>query len=171
MNELERPCKAIIVDDDPMFLIQIEMALSELGIVSKTFLSGEEMFKALDRTTVDIFVIDFNLNGQYEDAMNGGEVVQALRLMSHTQPVIIMSSQAVPDVAVSLMQIGVTDYIEKLDSSLENLKRSVKNIQKVKEIDNGRAVLEQSYGEDKKRLAWVLSVAVVIGIAFTWLKW
>lgn len=124
-NELS----VFLVDDDKMFLTSLSHQLKTMfrsKTKIQTFSTGEECLKHLNEQP-DIIVLDYYLNGQFKDAMNGLEVLKKIMQMDSGTKVIILSAQEKMEVAVDTIKHGAYDYIVKNDNVFIRTKLSIIN--------------------------------------------
>ena len=118
-----------LVDDDKIFLKSLEHYIQHIfaKITIKTFSTGEECLNFL-HLKPDIILLDYMLNTNYPDAMNGIKVLTKIKEADSEIVVIMFSAQDHIDVAVNTMKHGAFDYIVKNDKIFPRLKNAVKNI-------------------------------------------
>jgi chemosensory pili system protein ChpA (sensor histidine kinase/response regulator) len=100
---------ALLVEDDELVARSIRSLLerNRIQVVSAT--DGQEALDLLDRTRVDIVLLDLMLPG-----VNG---FQFLRALQHTEqedlPVVVVTSRTDPVNHFWARRLGATEYIEK----------------------------------------------------------
>ena len=135
MENNHNKIKVFLVDDDAVFLklSQIEL-LGQGDFDIKTFATGESCLKSLSQNP-DLVVLDYDLNGIDEHAMNGMETLDKIKLFNADINVIMMSSQTEIEVAVNCMQHRAFDYIVKDKTAYARLKNAINRIFNHKKID------------------------------------
>ncbi|WP_435335400.1 response regulator [Haloarchaeobius sp. TZWWS8] len=102
------PIRVLHVDDDPGFLSLTRKAIhreyDDVEIVSVE--SGEAALRRLE--DVDCVVADYGMPD-----MNGLELVEAVRALDATLPLVLFTGKGSESVAVDALSAGVTDYLPK----------------------------------------------------------
>jgi two-component system OmpR family response regulator len=114
-----------LVDDDAVFLKDLEIEFSEAGeFVISTFATGELCVEHLaDRP--DIVILDYQLNGIDRDAMHGIDTLDRIKEFDASIPVIMLSGQDSIDVAVNCMHHKAYDYVVKSETAFVRLKNNI----------------------------------------------
>ena len=119
----------LIVDDEPM---QREMLREHLSQMSNfeihAFGTGEECLAAAKIRTPTIVFLDYNLNSEVKDAMNGIEVLQEIKEIYPETDVVMISGQDKIEVAVNSIKHGAFDYIVKGEGAFHRAEKTVFNI-------------------------------------------
>ena len=99
-----------LVDDDRNILTSISMALEAEGFKVRTFPDGEEAWRGLSQTPVDLAVLDIKM-----PRLNGMELLQKLRQGATTMaiPVIFLTSKDEEVDEIMGLRMGADDYIKK----------------------------------------------------------
>ena len=109
----QKTLKVFVVDDDPIYLELFEKKMSLLGKVKiSTFESAESCLKAMHRKP-DVIFMDFYLDGEKEENMNGLFALQDIMQMDPNQKVVMMSSESNADMLNTCLEQGATDYMVK----------------------------------------------------------
>jgi DNA-binding NtrC family response regulator len=118
-----------LVDDDTSFLRLMENYIHKFfkRITIKTFSTGEECLNNLHQKP-DIILLDYLLNSDYPNAMNGIKVLSNIKKAEPETTVIMFSAQDHIDVAVDTMKHGAFDYIVKNDKIFLRVQNAIKNI-------------------------------------------
>jgi DNA-binding NarL/FixJ family response regulator len=117
-----------IVDDNESFLKLVENHLvnkqkAEILKVNykiTTFTNGEECIASLDENP-DIILLDYYLNSDHGSFMNGDEVFKKIIEINPQQKVVMLSGQEESSIVLSLIKMGLRDYIMKDDEMFEQL--------------------------------------------------
>ena len=105
--------KIFIVDDDAFFSSMMEDFLSNNPLFDvHHFPTGEECLRNLFENP-DAIVLDYNLNGQNEDAANGLEILKQIKKVLPAVHVILLSSQTHYGVAATTIKEGAEQYVIK----------------------------------------------------------
>jgi DNA-binding NarL/FixJ family response regulator len=128
--------KIFLVDDDALFLKDLEIEFLEHGDFSiETYATGELCVQHLINNP-DIIILDYHLNGIERKAMNGIETLDEIKKFNHDTPVIMLSSQDKIDVAIDCMHHNAFDYVVKSETSFLRLKKAITTIFKLKKMEN-----------------------------------
>lgn len=118
-----------IVDDEPL---QAEILKDHLVKVHKceikVFVTGEECLKFLEKDKPSIVFLDYNLDSQVRDAMNGVELLKVIKAKLPKTECVMLSGQNKIEVANQAMQHGAFEYISKGDDALQKAEKTVFNL-------------------------------------------
>jgi DNA-binding NtrC family response regulator len=118
--------RILIIDDDPDVLAGLGALLTEIGwevSMSGTAMGGLRLW---DETSPDVVLVDVMLPDR-----SGIEVLEQIKSISESTPVILMSGVGTIDVAVQAMRLGAESFLPKpcdvdnLELVLEQAARSV----------------------------------------------
>ncbi len=101
------PEKIALVDDDRNILTSVSMALEAEGFDVTTYNNGEEAYDGLNRTAVDLAVLDIKM-----PRMDGMELLKQLR-ENNDLPVIFLTSKDDEIDELLGLRLGADDYITK----------------------------------------------------------
>ncbi|MDX2230825.1 MAG: ATP-binding protein [Leptolyngbyaceae cyanobacterium bins.349] len=110
--------KILIIDDDDVDRLAIRRALTKAGFQSDVSESGNcaDAIALMTATSFDCVFLDYCLPDG-----DGLTLVQNLRHMGITAPLIVLTGQGDEQIAVDLMKAGATDYLTKSRISPERL--------------------------------------------------
>ncbi|HOS48731.1 MAG TPA: response regulator [Bacteroidia bacterium] len=118
-----------IVDDEPL---QRELLADHLGNMPAyeihSFGTGEECLAAIKVRIPTIVFLDYYLNSQVKDAMDGTEILQEIKKLAPAIEVVMISGQDKIEVAVNSMKHGAFDYIVKGEGAFVRAEKTVFNI-------------------------------------------
>jgi DNA-binding NtrC family response regulator len=140
--------RIFIVEDDPWYgeILEYHLSLNPDYQVTR-FTSGRELMANLHKNP-DLVTIDFSLPD-----ITGDRLFQKVREYNADIPVVIISGQEDIGVAVSLLKMGVTDYLTKDDNTKDLLWNSVIKIRETsklrKEVDQLKEELGQKFSFEK----------------------
>jgi two-component system response regulator FixJ len=97
-----------VVDDEELLRNSLGSVLASSGHNVSTYESGAEFLSALPSSKPTCIFLDVRLPG-----MGGIEVLDNIRQIHPTVPVVMMSGFADIEIAVKAMQSGASDFIEK----------------------------------------------------------
>ena len=163
--------KIAVVDDDPMILMMIKLALEEQGHLEiVTFESGEELLKLYNVVNPDVLITDYYMDSVNKDAMRGSDLIIKLYQKGVRLPIIILSSQDNMKLALELSKFEVADYIEKSDDYTKRINESINDIIAMKgvneEISTVDNIMKKDYNRIIKISVFMVVVLLVIGIAY-----
>lgn len=92
------------------------------------FNTGEECLAATKVRAPEIIFMDYNLNSQVKDAMDGIEALQELKTIAPSTEVVMISGQDKIEVAVNTIKHGAFDYIVKGEGAFVRAEKVVFNI-------------------------------------------
>ncbi len=98
----------LIVDDERGIRDLLGQILGDEGYETQMAASGEEALEALEKELFDLVLLDIWLPG-----IDGVEVLRRLRSSGNEVPVIVISGHASAEQAVTAIQAGAADFLEK----------------------------------------------------------
>lgn len=116
-----------VVDDDPFITALVAGRLVVEGFRVRTFAYGEECLAAL-RENPDLIILDYYFLSENGLPMNGMAVFDEILRVRPGVKVIMLSAQEKGDVVLELARKGITDYVIKDSSLMDNLLVSVREI-------------------------------------------
>lgn len=122
-----------LVDDNQMFLKALELSLNEYyksEIKIDFFYTGEECLKAIlksPKTAVDTVILDYHLNTEVQNAMNGIDVLKKIMEINPAINVIMLSSEDKIKIAEDSLKAGAYEYVVKSETAFLRIKNVLKN--------------------------------------------
>src|SRR3954469_2956534 len=113
----------LVIDDDVDICTLLNRFLSKNGFSVATAYSGKAALESIINQVPDIVLCDFRL----ED-MNGSELLEKIKQINASIPVIIMTGYSDVRTAVNIMKSGAFDYVTKPllpEEILHTLKRAL----------------------------------------------
>lgn len=113
----------LVVDDDEGVLDSLRMTLETAGFAVETYGSGMALLDGGDAPSGDCLLLDLNLPD-----LNGLEVQARLKDEHHDLPVIMITGKGDVRTAVSAMQLGAVDFIQKPlsgETVLQSVERAI----------------------------------------------
>ncbi|WP_395044789.1 response regulator [Flavobacterium sp.] len=127
--------KLFLVDDDALFLKSLEIQfLDNADFDIETFATGELCIENLYKNP-DVIILDYNLDGIDNTAMNGLKTLDKIKISKIKIPVIMLSSQDKIEVAVSCMHHKAFDYVIKSETAFVRLQKIITSIFKYQKIE------------------------------------
>ncbi|HUU46874.1 MAG TPA: ATP-binding protein, partial [Acidobacteriota bacterium] len=100
--------RVLVVDDDPIQRQVAQDALSELGYVVVTVVSGEEAVRMATDATYDILVLDMVMDG-----IDGVETLRRIRESRPDQAAVLLSGYATIERVEEAVDLGIKDMLAK----------------------------------------------------------
>lgn len=127
--------KLFLVDDDVVYLKSLEIEfLDHADFSIETYATGELCMKSLFHNP-DVIILDYQLNGIHQDAMNGIEVLDQIKAYNPDIPVVILSCQDKIEVAINCMHHRAFDYVVKSETAFIRIKKIITTIFKYKKME------------------------------------
>jgi len=118
--------RVLIVDDERGIRRILQIMLEELSFESVAVESGTEALECLaERRAFDAVITDLRMPG-----MDGIELLQRIREMDRSPPVVVLTAHGTVATAVEAMKIGALDFVMKpfdIDTIESVLKRAMKS--------------------------------------------
>jgi two-component system KDP operon response regulator KdpE len=108
----------LLVDDEPVVLRALRVALEAQDYVVSAVLTGEDALERISNGAFDLVLLDLGLPG-----VDGFEVIRRVRLLHPGLPIIVLSAQGEDAVKVEALDLGADDYVSKPFSVRELLAR------------------------------------------------
>jgi two-component system KDP operon response regulator KdpE len=114
---MKRPL-ILLVDDEPVVLRALRVALEAQDYAVAAVLSGEDALGRISNGAFDLVLLDLGLPG-----VGGFEVIRRVRTLFPALPIIVLSAQGEDAVKVEALDLGADDYVSKPFSVRELLAR------------------------------------------------
>jgi two-component system KDP operon response regulator KdpE len=108
----------LLVDDEPVVLRALRVALEAQDYAVSAVLSGEDALARISNGAFDLVLLDLGLPG-----VDGFEVIRRVRVLYPSLPIIVLSAQGEDAVKVEALDLGADDYVSKPFSVRELLAR------------------------------------------------
>ena len=105
--------RILIADDQGDILDALKLLLRGEGFEVTTAASPAELVEALERSDFDVALIDLNYTRDTTSGHEGFELLERMRAVDPTLPVLVMTGWSSVAGAVEAMRRGARDYIEK----------------------------------------------------------
>ncbi len=105
--------RVLIADDQPDILDALKLLLGTEGFEVATAASPAELVGSLERTDFDVALIDLNYTRDTTSGQEGIELLERIKALDPTLPVLVMTGWSSVAGAVEAMRRGARDYIEK----------------------------------------------------------
>jgi DNA-binding NtrC family response regulator len=114
--------KILIIDDEQGIRDLLDTLLRRKGYDVVVAENGREGLKVFRRERPDVVVLDLKM-----PVMDGLTVLQEIRTLDPTKPVIILTGAGTPEAEQQARALGVTEFVEK-EFSLHRLGDSLKRL-------------------------------------------
>ncbi|MBE0495931.1 MAG: response regulator [Campylobacterales bacterium] len=121
--EMGKRLRILYVEDDEALREELTMLLSDIFDTIVLATNGEEGLAAFEKETFDLVITDIRM-----PKMDGIAMIEAIRVLNPTQPIIVTSAHDEAEYLLKLIRLGVDNFITKPLSSdhiLETLYKSV----------------------------------------------
>jgi DNA-binding NarL/FixJ family response regulator len=135
-KEVRKEVCIFLVDDDSSYLYPLGFFLQRnTNHMVFCYTSGEECIKNMHHCP-DIIILDFNLNPELPNKMNGLEVLKEVKVMSPKTKVVMLSGRETLKGVTDSLKLGAHTYVIKDIEALETLKNIIESIaeEKLKNI-------------------------------------
>jgi DNA-binding NtrC family response regulator len=105
--------RVLIADDQGDILDALKLLLGGEGFDVATATSPSELIGALERSDFDVALIDLNYTRDTTSGQEGFELLERMKAIDPTLPVLVMTGWSSVAGAVEAMRRGARDYIEK----------------------------------------------------------
>jgi len=105
--------RVLIADDQVDILDALKLLLGGEGFDVATASSPAELVGALERSDFDVALIDLNYTRDTTSGQEGFELLERMKAIDPTLPVLVMTGWSSVSGAVEAMRRGARDYIEK----------------------------------------------------------
>jgi two-component system OmpR family response regulator len=133
--ENDTKIKIFLVDDDALFLKSLEIEfLENADFTIETYPTGELCVENLSNAP-DVVILDYQLDGIVENAMNGLETLDKIKNFNVNIPVVMLSSQDKIEVAINCMHHKAFDYGVKSETAFVRLQKIITTIFKYQKME------------------------------------
>ena len=131
----ENKIKIFLVDDDALFLKSLEIEfLENADFIIETYSTGELCVENLSHSP-DVIILDYQLDGIVQGAMNGLETLDKIKAFNVHTPVVMLSSQDKIEVAINCMHHKAFDYVVKSETAFVRLQKIISTIFKYQKME------------------------------------
>ena len=136
----------LIVDDDPNTLASLSRAFRMAGYEATVADQASRALELVRAQSFDLIFSDVVMPGK-----DGIALLQEMREMGVTTPVVMISGQATVDMAVRATRLGAVDFLEK-PLSTEKLLLTVENVLHLKRLQDENRELRSRV--DRREIVW-----------------
>ncbi|MCH2223409.1 MAG: response regulator [Crocinitomicaceae bacterium] len=155
-----------IIEDSKIILETIKHILElELEARVLPFDSAEAALEKLDIYNPDIILLDYYLDSQDKNNMNGLDFIKRLSLRKKMPFIIMISGQRDKLITTKVLQTGAVNYLSKEDEGfLDNLVIEIQSNLKTKKIHQKQAKQYRELRVRRVRVAAFIVVPVLIAL-------
>lgn len=127
--------KILLVDDDTDVLSALKMLLVSEGYAVILTQTPDAALAAIGRENIDLALMDLNYSQDTTSGEEGLALIEAIREIDEDLPIVVMTGWATVEVAVSTMQNGANDFVQKpwdIDRLIAIIKNQIKLAQSEK---------------------------------------
>src|SRR6202050_3139540 len=100
--------RVLVIDDDASLRYTLEAVLSDAGLLVETAETGAKALASFEARGADVVLTDLAM-----PEMDGMKVLERLRALDPSVPVMMITAHGSERVAVAAMKAGAFDYIPK----------------------------------------------------------
>ncbi|PSB33212.1 PAS domain S-box protein [Chlorogloea sp. CCALA 695] len=148
--------KILVVDDDEVDRMAVKRCLSAAGVEMEwqEVTECSSAIAILKAQTFDCIFLDYLLPDG-----NGLELVQQLRALGITTPIVVLTGQGDERIAVEVMKAGAFDYLPKSRITPENLYQILRQAIRLYRAEQAATVANERLRESEERYRLVLEGA------------
>jgi two-component system OmpR family response regulator len=131
--ETQNKISVFLVDDNEVFLKTLTLFLNEhfkSEIQIESFSTGEDCVKKIElnrETAADIVILDYHLNTDSTNAMNGIDVLKKIKGINSKIVVVILSAEDKLKIATDCITNGAYEYVVKSETAFIRTQNILKN--------------------------------------------
>ncbi|HKO96759.1 MAG TPA: SpoIIE family protein phosphatase [Pyrinomonadaceae bacterium] len=105
--------RTLIADDQPDVATALRLLLREAGYQTEAVTSPAAVLEALQRSNFDLVLMDLNYARDTTSGQEGLDLIDNIRKLDSTVPVVVLTGWATVELAVEAMHRGVHDFVQK----------------------------------------------------------
>ena len=126
------PISVFLVDDDKIYLTTLEhYIVKQLKIKMQidSFTNGEDCLKEVEKNpTIEVVILDYYLNTELPNAMNGLEVLKKIKEINSEIIVVMLSAEDKLEIAIDCITYGAYEYVVKTETAFIRTENILKNL-------------------------------------------
>jgi PAS domain S-box-containing protein len=156
LKYMEETVKILVVDDDEIDRMAVRRALKAAGVQMELLEVGDcaGAIAVLQQQAFDFVFLDYHLPDG--DALT---LVQEIRTLEITVPLVVLTGQGDEQIAVQVMKAGACDYLSKASLSPEKLYQVLRQTIRVHRAEIEAALANEKLRESEERYRLVLEGA------------
>jgi len=138
-DRTKKPLRILVADDDESLRSVLKQVLSMDGYEVILTASGEEALAAFRKEPCSLIITDIRMGN-----MSGIQLLQEVKLLRPDTQVIIMTSNATLDTAITAIQAGAYDYLTKPFDDIALISSVARRaVEKIRLIEENKSLLEK----------------------------
>ena len=131
--EAQNSISIFLVDDNEMFTKTLVSSLNEhfkSEIQIESFVTGEDCLERVRQkpeTAADVIILDYHLNTESKDALNGIEILKQIKQINSKIIVVILSAEDKMEIALNSITNGAYEYVVKSETAFIRIRNILKN--------------------------------------------
>lgn len=131
--ETQNKISVFLVDDNEVFLKTLALFLNERfksEVQIESFQTGEDAIKKIElnrETAVDIVILDYHLNTDSTNAMNGIDILKKIKEINSRIIVVMLSAEDKLKIAADCINNGAYEYVVKSETAFIRTQNILKN--------------------------------------------
>jgi sigma-B regulation protein RsbU (phosphoserine phosphatase) len=105
--------RVLIADDQTHIQDALRLLLRQNGFRPDTASSPDAVIRALAAEAFDLLLMDLNYRRDTTSGSEGLELIERVRTLDDSLPIVVMTGWATMDLAIDAMRIGVRDFVQK----------------------------------------------------------
>ena len=135
----KKPVRILVADDDESLRSVLKQVLSMDGYEVNLTASGEEAFAAFKKEPFPLIITDIRMG-----KMSGIQLLQEVKRLRPDTQVIIITSNATLDTAITAIQAGAYDYLTKPFDDIALISSVARRaVEKIRLIEENKSLLEK----------------------------
>src|SRR5581483_345354 len=105
--------RVLVADDQPDVLEALRLLLKAEGYQLETAASPAGVLAAIEDREFDVLLMDLNYARDTTSGQEGLDLLNSVRALDSTLPIVVMTAWGSVDVAVEAMRRGARDFVQK----------------------------------------------------------
>jgi len=139
--------KILVVDDDESLRDVLMEVIQESGHECRVAVSAEEGLELFRKELFQVVITDLMMSGMF-----GIEFINEIKTLAPDTEVLLITSYATLDTAVSALRLGAHDYLTKPFDNIDQVFASVSRVVEKVRLHNEKRLLIESLAEKKLEL-------------------
>ncbi len=110
---MSTPARLLVADDQADILEALRLLLKGEGHQVETVKTPQGVLKALESRDFDLLIMDLNYTRDTTSGQEGLDLLQRIRNLDSTLPVVVITAWGTVDIAVEAMRRGARDFVTK----------------------------------------------------------
>ncbi len=169
--ENKRTYRIAVVDDDVIIRTLIGTLFLEVDVFEMAYFgSGESFIESFSKVEYDAIILDHDFASENAGNLSGSDILRMVRSQNYKVPVIMMSGQEDMEIALDLVELNVSDYIEKKDLYFDRLYDSLSDVVEYSAVKSDLNKTSGSLRKMSVRTNVFISIASLCALVFVFSK-